>query len=288
MLRTVFLSMAAAGAARPVFARDAGPQVWTSWFDDPLVAVLLAGVLALYLAGLATMLSRPHQKWPVGKARVAAFFGALLVLALALVSPIDALAEELFSVHMFQHLLLVLAVGPLLAVSDGHLVVLRAFPLSIRRSIGRAVAGIPGIKQAAHETAAAWMAVAFFIATLWFWHIPAAYDWALGNPAVHVCEHVTLIAAAVFFWRVVLTSGDRRLSPAMAVILVTLVGVQGSFLAALIMFAPRPLYAAYAANGLDDQALAGVLMCIPASFVYLGSTIWALSRMMANGGHHAG
>jgi putative membrane protein len=139
------------------------------------------------------------------------------------------------------------------------------------------------MRQAAQKEVAAWIAAAVFVASMWFWHIPAAYDWALANPLVHVCEHVTLLASAIFFWRVILTSGDRRLSPATAVILVSLVGIQGSFLAALIMFAPDPLYAAYAANGPDDQALSGILMCIPASFIYLGSTVWALSRMMGNG-----
>lgn len=121
---------------------------------------------------------------------------------------------------------------------------------------------------------------------MWFWHIPAAYDWALGNDVVHVCEHLSLLGASTLFWRVVIASGNRRLSPAMAVILVSLVGIQGSFLSALIMFAPHPLYGAYSGNPLDDQVLAGVMMCIPASFVYLGSTIWALSRMMANGRRH--
>jgi putative membrane protein len=72
----------------------------------------------------------------------------------------------------------------------------------------------------------------------------------------------------------------------MAVILVSLVGIQGSFLSALIMFAPHPLYRAYAANPLDDQVLAGVLMCIPAAFVYVASTIWSLSRMFGNSRHH--
>jgi hypothetical protein len=48
------------------------------------------------------------------------------------------------------------------------------------------------------------------------------------------------------------------------------------------MFAGHPLYSAYAGNPLDDQVLAGVLMCIPASFVYLGSTVWALWRMLGN------
>ena len=78
------------------------------------------------------------------------------------------------------------------------------------------------------------------------------------------------------------TSGDRRLTFGMAALLLSLVGFQGALLSALIMFAPRGLYSAYSGNPPDDQALAGVLMCIPASFVYLGSTLWALARMLGN------
>ena len=48
----------------------------------------------------------------------------------------------------------------------------------------------------------------------------------------------------------VVTSGRRRLSLGMAVMMVSLVGVQGAFMGAIISFAPHPLYAAYAGNPL--------------------------------------
>ena len=252
---------------------------WDSWFADPAVAIALGLMAALYVGGLIRMLSRPAERWPVSKRRVAAFACGLGVIGFALLSPIDAIAEKLFSVHMAQHLLLVLVAAPLIAVSNAHLVYLRLFPLRGRRWIGRAVAGIPGVK-AARSQAGAWIACAAFVGSLWFWHAPATYDWAIANNWGHASEHLVLLATSTAFWRVVVTSGERRLSPGMMILMVSLVGIQGSFLAALITFAPRHLYAAYAANSIDDQAFGGVLMCIPASFLYLGSTIWALSRML--------
>jgi putative membrane protein len=282
MLRSLPLSASLAATANPAFADNTASPIWTRWFDSPLLEVLLAALLALYLAGLAEMVSRRYKKWPIGKARVAAFLSAILIVGLALLSPFDAFSDTLFSVHMLQHLLLILGAAPLLAVSDAHLVILRAFPLAGRRALGRTVAAIPGIRYAAHKEAAAWIAAASFVGTMWFWHIPAAYGWALDNELVHVFEHITLLVTATLFWRVIITSGDRRLSPGMAVVIVSLVGIQGALLSALIMFAPHPLYGAYANNPLDDQVLAGVLMCIPASFIYLGSTIWALWRMLGN------
>ncbi len=63
--------------------------------------------------------------------------------------------------------------------------------------------------------------------------------------------------------------------------LVTLVGLQGNLMAALITLAPAPLYASYAgANGLADQQEAGLLMWIPAAVIYLASTVWALRKLM--------
>ena len=253
---------------------------WNSWITDPAVAIILLIATALYLGGLARMPSRPAGRWPVSKWRVISFASALGVIGIALLSPIDAFAEKLFSVHMAQHLLLVLVAAPLIAVSNAHLVYLWLLPLPARRWMGRAIIGIPGVKYAAHANVTAWVICATFVGSLWFWHAPATYDWALANKWGHASEHLALLATSTVFWRVVVTSGERRLSPGMMILMVSLVGIQGSFLAALITFAPRPLYAAYAANPIDDQALGGVLMCIPASFLYLGSSIWALWRML--------
>jgi len=280
---TCLAALAATLAFSPAFAHGGAHSEaagWSSWNADPAVAIILVAAAALYLGGLARMLSRPAARWPVSKWRVASFAGALAIIGFALLSPIDAFAEKLFSVHMAQHLLLVLFAAPLIAVSNAHLVYLRLLTLHARRWIGRAIIGIPGVKLAAHANATAWVVCAAFVASLWFWHAPATYDWALANKWGHASEHLVLLATSTAFWRIVVTSGERQLSPGMMVLMVSIVGLQGSFLAALITFAPRPLYAAYAANSIDDQALGGVLMCIPASFLYLGSTIWALSRML--------
>jgi putative membrane protein len=257
------------------------PVAGGQWSDCLVETTLIVSVLA-YAGGLARALVRAPGRWPIAKWRVACFFGAIAVLALALLSPIDELADAFFAVHMGQHLLLILVAAPLLAVSDAHLIFLRVFPLSSRRALGLAISRIPGMKQASYMPAAAWLACGAFVVALGFWHIPAAYDWALSHPWGHALEHLTLIIAAIAFWRMIVTSGRSRLSPGMAVMVVSLVGLQGAFMGAIISFAQHPLYAAYAGNSLNDQALAGVMMCIPASFIYLASSIWALARMLRN------
>jgi putative membrane protein len=250
--------------------------------SDRLVETILIVTVLAYSVGLARALARSPGRWPVAKWRVASFFGAITVLALALLSPIDELADVFFAVHMGQHLLLMLVAAPLLAVSDAHLIFLRFLPLAPRRRFGLAISHIPGMRQASYMSVTAWLACGAFVVALGFWHIPAAYDWALSHPWGHALEHLTLIITAIAFWRMILTSGRRRLSLGMVVIMASLVGLQGAFMGAIISFAQHPLYAAYAGNSLNDQALAGVMMCIPASLIYLVSSIWALARMLQN------
>jgi len=88
-----------------------------------------------------------------------------------------------------------------------------------------------------------------------------------------------VLGTATMFWRVILNSGQLRIGPGLAAVIVSLVSLQGSLLSAILMFAPKQLCGSYAGNPIEDQVMAGLLMCIPASFVYLGSTVWALSRL---------
>ena len=131
--------------------------------------------------------------------------------------------------------------------------------------------------------AAAWLHAGSLLPCLAFWRVPAAYDWALGHPwgprdgACHAARHGG---------RVLADGRDQRQaspSPGVAVVMVSLVGIQGAFMGALISFAPHPLYAAYAGNPILRSGLAGVMMCIPASLIYLASTVWALFRMLRSG-----
>ena len=279
LMAALCLASWASLASAHLVAGGEAPVVGGQWSDRLVETMLIVSLLA-YSIGLARALARAPGRWPVAKWRVASFFGAIAILALALLSPIDELADVFFAVHMGQHLLLILIAAPLLAASDAHLIFLRFFPLPSRRRLGLAIGRIPGMKQASYMPVAAWMACGAFVVALGFWHIPAAYDWALSHPWGHALEHLTLIITAIAFWRMIVTSGRRRLSPGMAVMMVSLVGVQGAFMGAIISFATHPLYAAYAGNSLNDQALAGVMMCIPASLIYLASSIWALARML--------
>ena len=281
-VRGLSLAACAAAMAAPAWAHGDEAHrahLASGWTFDPLVTALLLLSTTFYLAGLFRMgRARPAVAPPW---RIACYAMAVVVLVLALLSPLDGRADASFAWHMSQHLLLMIVAAPLLALSNVQLVSLFAFPLPWRRRLGRWVGGVPGVKPGASDRRGPWIAAACLTAGLWLWHAPVLYETALANGTVHTAEHLTFLVTAAVFWRMVTTAGGRRLDLGSSVVLVTLVGLQGNLMAALITLAPAPLYASYGGGGgLLDQQIAGLIMWVPAGFIYLASTVWALSRLM--------
>jgi len=254
----------------------------SGWSVEPLALALLAGSAALYAAGLRGM-AAARRRAISPPPRIAAWLAGVVLAVIALFSPLDALADKSFAWHMAQHLLLMLGVAPLLASANTHLVTLMAFPLPLRRLVGRRVNRAPGVRGGASSRLAPLVAALCFVTGLWLWHAARLYDLALANPVVHTLEHLTFVVTSAVFWRMVVTAGNRRLDRLSGVLLVTVVGLQGNLLAALITLAPDPLYQPYAHNALGDQQLAGLLMWVPAGLVYLVATIHALWRIQSLG-----
>lgn len=175
--------------------------------------------------------------------RDAAGLAAVGVLAIAFVSPLCPLSSALFSARAVHHVLLVAVAAPLLAC---------AFPA---RRAGRSA-----------------LAFAGSTVVLWAWHVPSAYDLALSNVAIYWLMQLTLILSAGWFWRCVLA---REASPVDSLVLIVAAFAQMGMLGAILTFAAQPLYAAHVAAPLafgvvplDDQALGGLIMWVPAGIPY--------------------
>ena len=124
-----------------------------------------------------------------GARQLAAFAGSVLVILIALVSPLDALGENyLFSAHMAQHLLLG-DIAPLLMLLALSRVMMR--PLTRRLQVVERALG-----PLAHPASA----LILWLSVIYFWHIPALYDAALENPGVHALQHVSFFTAGVLVW----------------------------------------------------------------------------------------
>ncbi len=198
-------------------------------------------------------------------------------------SPLDALSEALFSVHMVQHLSLILVAAPLLVLGTPEIALLWSLPSPWRSTVGRferrLARAIVGNERGSGRGPALVIVVATGV--LWAWHAPTLYDLALRNDAIHTAEHVGFLVTAILFWATVLRSRRERLGNGLRILYVFAMGLQGSLLGALITFASRPLYAphiplaaAWGISALEDQQIAGLVMWVPPAFLYLGVIIY--------------
>jgi len=260
--------------------------VWTAWQWTASIVVPLALCAAWYAIGVRALWRRAGVGHGVRRWQVWCFAGGVVTLAIALLSPVDALAETLFSAHMVQHLLLMLVAAPLLALGEPLLPALWALPGERRLAIGRWWRASPRARRAARagcDPLGVWLAN---LAVLWFWHLPGPYLAALGDERLHALEHLTFLGAAFLFWWVVFQPiGRRRLAHGGAVVYLALALMQSGALGAILAFARTPWYPAHAAGAaawhltvLEDQQLAGLIMSVPASLVYIGVALALAAR----------
>src|SRR5690606_15674955 len=115
------------------------------WKIEVIVVLALAGTL--YSRGWWLLRQRAgagqryrravRSRWRLAVTwRLVAYWAGLFFIALALLSPIDALGQQLFFMHMIQHLLLIMIAPPLLLVANPMPFVLWGLPDGLRRRVG--------------------------------------------------------------------------------------------------------------------------------------------------------
>jgi cytochrome c oxidase assembly factor CtaG len=251
-----------------------------------LGAVLAAG--AIYVGGWQALSRQMPQRFGAG--RLAAFLGGLGVTVLAVGSPLDALAGRLLQAHMTQHMLLMMAAPPLLWLGAPVAPMLRGLPRRIRRAVaaGLAVPPVRRIGSAIAHPAAGWIS---FAVAFWAWHTPWLYELALRSDAWHHVEHACFFTSAMMFWRPVILAWPAR-SPWPRWTLIPyllLADLQNTVLAAILTLSDRVIYPAYAARlgtiaALGDQSVAGVIMWVPGSLVFLVAAVWLVMETLATPG----
>jgi putative membrane protein len=244
------------------------PAEWlANWNFDPVLLALLAAAAVAYVVGA--------ERAGVPRARRAAFHAGLMVLALALVSPLCNLTVALFSARVAQHMLIALVAAPLLVIGLPE----RAYALLARRAHSRwdATTASPAFALAG--------AVAFALA-LWLWHAPYFYDLTLQSHAAYWAMHLSFIAAASLLWRSLL---DRRPEEGLIALGIALFSmVQMGLLGALLTFAPTSWYlahrlttAAWGFTALEDQQLGGLIMWVPGGGAFLLAALVITMRLFS-------
>ena len=275
--------------AYPVAAHDGGGtsgDLWQHWaWQDVPLLLLMGGVYAL---GMQALWKRAGVGSGISRGRAAIFGAGLLMLFIALVSPLDALSEELYSAHMVQHLLLTLVAAPLFVIGRFTLAVAWAFPPSWTARIWKEWKW----KQAWHFLTRPMVAFLLHNIAIWIWHMPRLYEASLINEWLHFLEHASFFLTALLFWQVFadLTENARLARSArfgLGIFMIFGTMLVSGFLGVLITFSPYvwyPIYihetALYGLTALENQQLAGTIMWVPSGVVYLAAVIGVLGRWL--------
>lgn len=271
----------------------------SEWTWEPWLLACIALATVPYVIGMARM-GRAQRARILGRWRAPAFSSGLLVLLLALESPLDAIADDLFSAHMAQHMLLLLVIPALLVYGRPVITWLWAFDLGARRGIARGWnrSGLQAVFDWLTRPLVVWILLS---AALCFWHLPGPYDWAVRHEWLHDLEHLSFLGFSLAFWTIVIEPYGRRRRLGFGATLVFVVssGFVMGLVGAILTFAATPLYAvhlhatqAYGLTPLQDQVLAGVIMWIPSNLVHLAALCvvffaWYRADQQQGGAAHA-
>ncbi len=299
-------ALPAASLAHGPLAEAGARGAWQQWELSPAVVLPLLAGAALYLRGLVRVWGRAGVGRGIRRSEAAAFGTGMLVLVAALMSPLDAAAASLFSLHMVQHLLLILVAAPLLVAGAADVAFLWALPQRWRSGFGRfehrlggwlgGRDGAAGSGPVGNGSATGRLLVVLLAtATLWVWHVPALYDLAVRREGVHMAEHASFLVTALLFWASVARLRPRdHLGNGLRILAVFAMALQGSMLGALITFASRPLYLSHQAvapvvdlDPLTDQQIAGLIMWVPPGLLYTGVAAYLFVRWLNAVGAHS-
>ena len=245
----------------------------TGWEFDPLFIAPAAIASWLYISGVRRV-HRLHPASPWPAKRTAFFFSGMAALVVAVMSPLAAYDTTLFSVHMWQHMLITMVAAPLLLLGTPLTLALRAANARVRREVLLPVLH-SRVMRAVTFPAVAWI---LFAVTMWATHFSSLYNDALENAWLHRLEHFWFIGAALLFWWQVIGVEPTpwRMSHPVRLLYLGLQMPQNSFLALSIYGADKVLYSHYETlarnwgpSPLSDQELAGITMWVVGDILFL-------------------
>jgi cytochrome c oxidase assembly factor CtaG len=241
---------------------------WAGWRIEPLQLAPLALSALLYARRVST-LARRGRPVPVG--RQLWFAAGLALLAVALATPIDTIGEEqLFWVHMVQHLL----IGDLAAFC-----VVKGLSGPLLRPL-LALRGVARLRGLAHPL----LALPVWAIDLYVWHLPALYQAALRHSGLHALEHGLFFATGALMWAAVIEPlpGVRWFTSGWKTGYVLAVRTAGAGLANVFIWADHPLYRWYG-TPTSDQVIGGAIMFTEGSMVTLLAFAWLFLDWMQAG-----
>jgi len=232
---------------------------WWRWSIHPSTVIGIAALGATYLWAEKAL----HRRASIAERSY--FFSGLLVMFGSLNGPVHDLSDDyLFSAHMVQHLLLTLAMPPLLLAGvPGWM---------IRRPLAKRF-----VAPAARFFTSAPIAFVVFNLVIAAWHLPPLYNAAMANHNIHIVEHLMFMVAAVLMWWPLMSQIPElpRLAYPGQMLYSFLMSIPMSIVAIYIAMTDHVLYPAYAAaprvfslSPLEDQLLGALIMWIPGGIIF--------------------
>lgn len=279
------VSSVAAHGPTPAEAPTAA-NLLLGWTFEPLPSLAILAALAWW-AWATGRVRAQHPANPVPRSRTLAFVGAQVALAFALLSGIDRYDTTLFSIHMVQHVLIMLVAAPLIAMSAPVTLLLRVSSHETRRRWWLPILHSRIAKVIAFPVFG-WI---LFAAVMWAAHFSPLFNATLEDPFLHDLEHVLFLVSALIFWwpAVALDPSPWRMVHPVRVAHLFLEMTQNTFLAVVLIDASDVLYQHYATvvrawgpTPLEDQKLAAGVMWITGDLVFIAAIMavvvgWARS-----------
>jgi cytochrome c oxidase assembly factor CtaG len=247
-----------------------------SWDLDHKVLWLLPLVALVYGYGAIRVPPQTSEHFPLW--RLISFNAGLIVVFLAIASPLEALGERLLYLHMTQHMLLMMVAPPLIWLGQPLVPMLRVIPPRLIRlvvGLSPTSSALRALGRIATHPLLGWIALT---TSLVAWHLPQCYELALHSERWHHIQHACFVASALWFWWPVIAvwPGYHRWPQWAMIPYLVSADLVNTVLSAILSFSTHALYPSYGSaprlmglSPLDDQALAGAIMWVPGSIAFL-------------------
>jgi putative membrane protein len=267
--------------------------IFVEWSPPILLTVVLIAFGLVYVRGwLAIRRTRPIQ---FSLQRLGAFLLGLVVIWLAIASPLDGFADVSLSAHMVEHLLLMSFAPPLLLLGWPVVPLLRGLPRGVTVYFLGPLIRRKALRRLGHflvTPLVAWLAMNLVFLG---WHVPAAYDFAVENEHWHQFEHLCFLGTSILFWWPLVRPWPTRDSYAGWLLLLYLVmaDIVNTVLSAFLAFCDRPVYPYYlrepnpfGVSPLADQRAGAVVMWVIGSLVFLVPAVVLTVRLLQHHDRH--
>jgi putative membrane protein len=258
-----------------------------SWSLPIPLSVSLLVAAFFYLRGWIRLKSKHPSGLEVWRA--ASFCAGLLLIWIALGSSLAAFDEQLLTVHMLQHLLLMTVAPALILLGAPMMPFLHGLPRSLVHDVLGPVLRWPPVQKIGSLLARPAVCFVAAAAALIGWHVPAAFTLGLQSEFWHVVEHSCFITAGFLFWWPVIrpwpsvTSGSRW----PIVLYLFLATIPCDILSGFLAFSDRLAYPIYlsaprsfALSALEDQQAAAALMWTCVTVAYLIPAVIVTVRLL--------